>query len=140
MGNTTNDQDLWVLKDKVQPSVVGKDLTLESICASGICLRQISCIYSSRLHYMVTYCLANSPSTAISQSLWATTGTTLKHRREELLSTWLRSTLAINILSYCAQVILWYRKYSVLFKLLVHISMKNLTKMHKFLICDKIQA
>ena len=37
----------------------------------------------------------------------------------------------INVLSYCAQVILWYRKYSVLFKLLVHISMKNITKMHK---------
>ena len=30
-----------------------------------------------------------------------------------------------------ASYILWYRKYSVLFKLLVHISMKNITKMHK---------
>ena len=37
----------------IQSSVVGKDLTLESICASGICLRRISCIYSSHLHYMV---------------------------------------------------------------------------------------
>ena len=53
IGNTTNDQDLWVLKEKVQSSVVGKDLTLESICASGICLRRISCIYSSHLYYMV---------------------------------------------------------------------------------------
>ena len=51
IGITTNDQDLWVLKEKVQPSVVGKDSTLESICASGICLRRISCIYSSHLYY-----------------------------------------------------------------------------------------
>ena len=127
--NTTDDKDLWVLKERIQSNVKGKDFSLWFMRHEArISLRRVSCIYS-HLHYMVKaiscHLAAHLNESKFNGNYW-------KDRKRVAICTWLRFMFDVNRFSYCAQVIYRYREYNRLFfEPLLHISVKILFKMRK---------